>query len=722
MSDSAHVPPSKPSAGAGSPAAPGGTAEPVLHPSLAALEHFPPLLRPLGELAANLWWSWDEEATDLFRSIDPVHWDEVHHNPVALLLDADPVHLAALARDAAFLGRMQAVHRRFRAYLERPDGWAHRSGRGGCVAYFSMEFGLHESLRLYSGGLGVLAGDHLRSASDLGLDMVGVSLLYRHGYFRQLIDVRQQVAAYPRADFTRLPVIPVRDAQGRHVSVEVPHGHHSYTALLWTLAVGRVRLVLLDADHDGNPFQHRIITHQLYGGDEHTRVAQEVLLGIGGVRALRALGIDPAVVHLNEGHCAFAPIEMARDLNARGMPLGQALQAVRQKVVFTTHTPVPAGHDRFSWDVVNEALGGYREAAGWSPGTIMDLGRVVPGDIHEPLCMTVLALRLSRAANGVSELHGAVSRRMWKDLYPSARSEQDVPIGHITNGVHPVFWAHPRFRALLDERLPGWREDPPPQEAWEEAIGSLDDATLWEALCALRWDLVERVRRRTGTDCLDPEVLTVGFARRFAPYKRANLLFTDPDRLAALVHGPRPMQVIFAGKAHPRDLLGQAILSEVLRWCQHPRFRGRIVFLEDYGIATGRLLTAGVDLWLNNPRRPREASGTSGQKVPLNGGLNASVLDGWWPEAYDGTNGWAIGEAREYASIEEQDQADAEHLYRVLEQEITPLFYDRGPDGIPRGWLQRVRRSMVTCIPRFNTHRMVREYCERLYFPEDRPG
>ncbi|MCB9742876.1 MAG: alpha-glucan family phosphorylase [Alphaproteobacteria bacterium] len=684
-------------------------------------ELLPDALQPLAELAMNLWWSWDVPTTALFEALDPHLWSRNRHNPKALLLDLGPERLRALSEDADFVAQVDAAYARLQAYLSDTDTWAHREapdlafGAGEQVAYFSMEFGVHESMRIYSGGLGVLAGDHARSASDLGLGFVGVSLLYRQGYFRQLIDDGSQVAAYPEARFERLPITLLRDEEGAPLRVEVPHGYHCYTAQIWELKVGRVRLLLLDADHADNPFQHRYYTHQLYGGDARTRVAQEVLLGIGGVRALQALGVAPQVIHLNEGHTAFAPIELIRQRVALGSTMRDAIHAVRGQTVFTTHTPVPAGHDRFGWDTLNEALGGYRDAMGWPHGTLMDLGRIRPGDIHEPLCMTVLALKLSRGANGVSALHGEVSREMWKALYPSALTPSEVPIGHITNGVHPLFFLSQELREAFDAHMPGWKGALTDPGWWPEAVERLPDEVLWAAHQAARARLIEQSRLLMRTDFLDPEALTIGFARRFAPYKRANLIFTDPERLERLVSGDRPLQILFSGKAHPLDLHGQALIAEVLRWTRRATFRGRVIFLKDYDLTTGRLLTQGTDVWLNNPRRPREASGTSGMKAAMNGSLNASVLDGWWPEAYDGVNGWAIGEPRSYPNEEAQDAADAEALYRLLEEEIVPEFYDRDKDGVPRAWVRRMKRSIATCTPVFNTHRMVADYTLESY-------
>jgi alpha-glucan phosphorylase-like protein len=657
----------------------------------------------LRALAGNLWWCWDPEATALFAGLHPERWEEVHHNPLALV---EELQDAALAPCEPLLA---AVEARLEAYLASTDTWATRTAPGlvAPVAYFSMEFALHESLPIYSGGLGVLAGDHMKSASDLGIPFVGIGLLYREGYFKQVIAHGRQVVAYPPVPLEHTPLRKL------DVVVDVPHGHHTYKATVWELRVGRARLLLLDSDIEGNPAEHRELSQQLYGGDESTRIAQEVLLGIGGVRALRALGIQPGVFHMNEGHCAFLVLERWREERVGSRNDDEAFAKAKASCVFTTHTPVAAGHDRFRWELVQDTLRGMREDMALPPGSFMDLGRVRTGDINETLCMTVLALRGSRSANGVSALHGVVSREMWKDLFPRVPLAE-VPIGHVTNGVHAPSWMHPRVQALLDRATKGT-----PGERWRDgaplSVANVSDEELWSLRSELRADIVRYARATAGRDWLDPDRLTIGFARRFAPYKRGNLLFTDPDRLARLVCGERPLQLLFAGKAHPRDAAGQGLIRDVLRWTRDERFRGRVVFLPDYDMALGRRLVQGVDVWLNNPRRPREASGTSGMKVPLNLGINLSILDGWWPEAYDGTNGWAIGDEADYAIPEEQDAADAESLYQLLEQQVVPEFYDRDAGGVPRAWVRRMRRSLETCYRAFHTDRMVAEYAARYY-------
>lgn len=671
------------------------------------------MMQHLRDLATNLWWSWDPEATALWADVDAYRWEKYGHNPVALLRDVEPERWAALQAEG-FGARVAPIWERFQQYLGS-QGWAADAApellEHG-VAYFSMEFGLHESLRLYSGGLGVLAGDHLRSASDLGVPLVGVSLLYRQGYFRQLIEEGIQLAAYPHADWNRLPVHPCTDTNGRQVEILVPIEDRTVRARLWALEVGRCRLVLLDTDYEANTADDRALTRQLYGGDEWMRIRQEVILGIGGVRALRALGIEVGVYHLNEGHCAFVPLALIGEKVTAGIAAEQALAEVREHCVFTTHTPVPAGHDRFHWNVFDGTLGPWLQSLGLDVGAVMDLGRVRPGDWEETHCMTVLALRATAASNGVSALHGKVSRQMWNELWPEV-PEAEVPIHHVTNGVHPLFWMAPEAQALFDRYCEGWRERVWDPEVWA-GVDRIPDAELWGLRTTLRRKLVDGIAQRSGRK-FDPDALLIGFARRFAPYKRGALIFRQPDRLKALLD-KYPFQLVYAGKAHPRDLAGQEIVSEVVKRSEHRDFRDRIVLLQDYDMALGRLLTSGSDVWLNNPRRPHEASGTSGQKVCLNAGLNLSVLDGWWPEGFDGTNGWAIGAGEEFHDESAQDAHDGESLYRVLEEEVLPEWTDR-TNGIPRAWLKRVRRSIQTCVPLFTSHRMVRDYVLEMYGP-----
>jgi starch phosphorylase len=674
----------------------------------------PAQLLALQRLAKNLWWSWDSAATELFESIDPYRWARCNRNPCAMLQDVEPYRWKELAADSTFLAKLENVDERFAAYMTDrtwcDDAAPHVHAKN--VAYFSMEFGLHESVRIYSGGLGVLAGDHVRSASDLGVPLIGIGLMYREGYFRQFIDQGEQVDVYPRSQWDRLPIELCVDADGKEVVAEFPHGDGTYTAKVWRLAVGRTYLLLLDADHDGNPAHIRELTYRLYGGGLDQRIGQEVLLGIGGVSALRAMKLDPGVYHLNEGHCAFVPLALMKDARENGLSHQDAHQQVRQRCVFTTHTPVPAGHDRFGWDRVNGVLGKWRNDQSLPEGAFMDLGRVHPGDLDEPLTMTVLALRTSAKANGVSALHGVVSREMWHDMYPG-RKVEDVPIGHITNGVHPVFFAPTPSRELFDANCPDWRTRPWDADAWT-GLNNVSDADIRAWRTTLRSRLVAEINRRTHKGFRD-DVLTIGFARRFAPYKRGALLFSQPERLLALMEKV-PFQVVFAGKAHPRDVPGKAIVREVLKWSDDRRFRDRVAFIEDYDLFTGRMLTSGADVWLNNPRRPKEASGTSGQKAALNGGLNLSVLDGWWPEGFDGKNGFEIGEVRTYDSLAEHDAADAESLYDQLENHVLPLWMEGGKTNSD-AWAQAARHAVQTCGPLFNSHRMVRDYVLGAYEP-----
>ncbi len=641
-------------------------------------------------LAKDLWWTTQPDADHIWGTLDRELWEAVHHNPLAMLREAD-LNLAPPGWDAQaedLLARWEAFHETARNTPLIPPK----------VAYFCMEFGLHESLPIYSGGLGVLAGDHLRSASDLGLDLVAVGLFYTRGYFEQVIHDGQQVAAYPVNDPDRLAMAPALGPDGKQVEVVVPYGRHSFNARVWEVTVGRVRLFLLDTDYDANPLQYRVLTRNLYGGNQETRIAQEVLLGVGGARALDALGLSVDVFHMNEGHAAFLVLELWGRALARGLSPVEAWNDARERCVFTTHTPVPAGHDRFPWEVADAALVGFRESLGLPQGAFMDRGRIRPGDIHEQLTMTVLALKGSRAANGVSRLHGEVSRQMWEKL--------PVPIGHITNGVHPTAWLGPNMAALFDKHLPGWRTNLQDVAFWKDAEQIPADELL-RAAESQRGRLVDGVRWRVGRPVLNSHQLTIGFARRFAPYKRGALIFSDPDRLLAILD--QGVQVVFAGKAHPADALGQALVAEVIKWSRDPRFRGRVVFVPGYEMNLGRLLTQGSDVWLNNPRRPREASGTSGEKAALNGGLNLSVLDGWWPEAWDGDNGWSIGSTADWEDTEAQDKADAESLYSTLEQQVLPAWKDQP------GWARRMGHAIATCMPVFNTNRMVADYHRLMY-------
>ena len=612
----------------------------------------------LWALARNLWWSWDHDSVDLFLDLDPARWSQLNHNPVSLLAEFPLRKLEARAAELALHSRINYAYRRLREYQEDERTWGARHAgvlRTRPVAYFSAEFGVHESLPVYSGGLGVLAGDHIKSASDLDIPLVGVGLFYGQGYFRQRLDREGwQHEEYLETDVNQLPMEAAIGKNGRPVVVQVDTRHGSIRAKVWRVKVGRCDLYLLDSDVEGNAPEDRELTSRLYGGDGRVRVHQELLLGVGGLRALKAIGITPGVLHLNEGHSGFVVLEAIRlRMEEEGLSFEKAVPRVAREVVFTTHTPVPAGHDRFDGDLVEEHLGPLRESLGLSRESFMALGRENPSNSEEPFCMTVLGLRLSRRANAVSSLHGEVSRAMWTGLSPG-KLEDSVPIGHITNGVHVPSWLAPQMFRLYDRHLgTGWHLRSSEAKIWE-GIDNVDDGELWETHLNLKSRMVEYVRRRAVKQAtrrdeppevlqrlqrvLSPDALTIGFARRFATYKRANLILADIERLAAMVNDPkRPVQFVFAGKAHPHDEPGKRVLQQIARLMRDSQFADKFVFVEDYDINVGRHFVQGVDVWLNNPRRPLEASGTSGQKVVLNGGLNLSVLDGWWAEAYDGT-------------------------------------------------------------------------------------
>ncbi len=696
-----------------------------------------PAHQRLYALARNLWWSWDNDTTTLFRELDPVRWREFDHNPIALLQQIPIEALEERAQQLQLHSRINYAYRRLQEYLKSEHTWGARYAGvlwARPVAYFSAEFGIHESLPIYSGGLGILAGDHIKSASDLGIPLVGVGLYYDQGYFKQRLDLDgRQHEDYLDVDSGLLPIQPAtRDGEPITVSIATRTG--TIAARVWSLSVGRNTLLLLDSNVDGNQPEDRELTARLYGGDDRVRIRQELLLGVGGVRALLAMGVSPGVVHLNEGHSAFAALELMRHrMDSEGIDAWEAIRRVSSQIVFTTHTPVPAGHDRFSPDLVEEHLGPLREALHLGYDDLMALGRVNTHDGGETFCMTVLALKLCRRANAVSSVHGQVSRAMWAGLYPGG-SEQQVPIGHITNGVHVPSWLADQMRQVYNRHLgPDWPARSATPGFWE-AIDGINDGELWETHQTLKTQLIETARRRAvqyatarGESpsfiallrrALSPDALTIGFARRFATYKRANLLLKDIDALAALVNHPqRPVQFVFAGKAHPHDNAGKDMLQQVARLMQDSRFAGKLLFLEDYDINVGRHLVQGVDLWVNNPRRPLEACGTSGQKVVLNGGLNLSILDGWWAEAYDGLNGFAIGGGETHTSVDVHDRRDGDALLQTLQDEVVPLYYDRDSDGLPRRWIARVKRAIRTLGWRFSADRMVMDYVLKTYIP-----
>jgi len=695
----------------------------------------PPALEPLREMSFNLWWTWEPSARRLFRHLDPELWDRTNHNPIRMLQLSRQSRLEELSQDKNFLRELKQVFEEFEKYLGRHDTYG-KTGAGSAIknpiAYFSAEFGFHESIPNYSGGLGILAGDHCKSASDLDLNFVAIGLLYRHGYFRQQIDKEGiQGAINLNQNFYHLPIREVRRGDTK-LLISVPILDREVFARLWELRVGRVNVYLLDTDIPENTAEDRLITAELYGGDLEMRMRQEVMLGIGGVKALTALGIQPDVFHMNEGHSAFLALERIRlNVVEKKLDFYSALQVVAAANVFTTHTPVPAGQDSFSREMMQKYFGKFAKELNIPFDELFSFGqtRLNPND---PLSMTILALRLSRHANGVSKLHGEVTRSLWKDVW-SGVPVHEVPITSITNGVHTKTWMAPEFAALYRKHLGAWEEHLTEPEFWRGVI-DIPDAQLWETHQKLKRRLIDFVRdrerqrrERMGESpefirkvnrILDPETLTIGFARRFATYKRGTLLFSDKERLKRLVNDTtRPVQFIFAGKAHPRDEAGKALIQEVYKFSREPGLENRVVFLEDYDSYIARRLVQGVDLWLNHPLRPLEASGTSGMKSAPNGGINLSVLDGWWREGYNCSNGWAIGAEIDNGTTEFQNEVDASSLYQLLENQIVPLYYAK-PDGkLPLAWLQLMRESIRSVTPVFNTQRMVKEYTEQLYIP-----
>jgi glycogen phosphorylase len=697
-----------------------------------------PAQERLWALARNLWWSWDHDCVSLFRELDPVRFRQLNNNPISLLTEMPLQEIERRSAELMLHSRINYAYRRQQEYLNSARTWgAANAGvlRPRPVAYFSAEFGLHESIPIYSGGLGVLAGDHIKSASDLDIPLIGIGLFYSQGYFKQRLDENGwQQEDYQFTDIATVPMEPAIGKSGVPVTIQIETRSGAIRARVWRIKVGRCDLLLLDSNVDGNAPEDRELTSTLYGGDGRVRIRQELLLGVGGVRALRAMGVTPGVFHMNEGHSGFAVLEAIRTrMLDEGICFDQAVPAVAREVVFTTHTPVPAGHDRFHSDLIEEHLGPLRDSLGISHERLMSFGRENTHDHNEQFCMTVVGLKLSRRANAVSSLHGEVSRAMWTGLYPG-RIEDAVPIGHITNGVHTPSWLAPQMARLYDRHLgPDWHLRAGKARTWD-GIDKVEDAELWETHLSLKGRLLDFVRRRAVEQAgrrhepvdtlrhlgrvLSPDALTIGFARRFATYKRANLLLKDIQRLAEMVNNPkRPVQFIFAGKAHPRDEPGKRMLQEIARMMRNEQFFEKFVFVEDYDINVGRFLVQGVDVWLNNPRRPLEASGTSGQKVVLNGGLNCSVLDGWWAEAYDGVNGFAIGTGRTHSSMDVHDQRDGEDLYRVLRDEVIPLYYNRDRDGLPRGWINRMKRTIRSLGWRFSADRMVMDYVLKNYVP-----
>jgi starch phosphorylase len=698
--------------------------------------YLPARIEGLAQIAMNLSWSWQREARALFREINPLHWHETHHNPLELLRRTDPARLAACAADPAYLELYDRVIARLRGEAKSP-GWFQEqyAGLDGApVAYFCAEFGLHNSVPIYSGGLGVLAGDHCKAASDLGVPLIGVGLFYRKGYFDQRLRLDGwQESSDVTFDITATPLEHLRGPAGEPWLTTVETSGRTVHVGAWRIQVGRVPVYLLDTDYDVNHADDRGLLSKLYDGGPSDRIRQEWVLGVGGVRVLRALGIEPGVWHANEGHAAFMLVERLREQVAAGIAPAEAVHRVRATSVFTTHTPVPAGHDFFSADEVAQCAGPVWDTLGMDRDGFMALG-AHPGE-RGHFHMTVAAIRLSAHVNGVSRRHGQVSRHLWDELWPG-RAPDAVPIGHVTNGVHLQTWmATPMMRMLDDLLGPEWHRRPDDPRMWEQVL-KLDPTLLWEAHSDLKRILLKLVRddaRRRFADrwreaahvvgagtLLDPDALTIGFARRFATYKRADLIFRDLDRLRRmLVNRDRPVQIVFAGKAHPADEPGKQVLQRVYQFTRDPAFEGRVAFLEDYDMHLAHLLVQGVDLWLNLPRVPMEASGTSGMKAALNGVPQLGTLDGWWQEAYDGLGGWAIPPTPEQIGPETADAADAERLYGLLEEQVVPLYYNR-TEGVPLGWVDVMRHAMRLAGTRFTARRMVQDYVRSYYVPSMR--
>ncbi|HEV7395503.1 MAG TPA: alpha-glucan family phosphorylase [Pyrinomonadaceae bacterium] len=702
-------------------------------------QKLPISLRPLERISWNYWWSWSAHGAGVFRDLEPDIWEEYEQNPRQLLAKTSDYRLTQMATDPVYVERVSHLATEFDEYMARTQSWA--TGANGKaitpehpVAYFCAEYGVHNSLPVYSGGLGILAGDHLKSASDLGLPLVAIGLLYHYGYFRQRLRRDGWQEEYYGETFpAELPLTLLKDDSGSPRLIEVNIRQRSIQAQVWQAQVGRVPLYLLDTNISVNDQTDRWVTGHLYGGDRETRIVQEMLLGIGGVRLLRQLAIEPQVFHLNEGHSAFLTLELARELiESHTMSFAEAAPLVRQRCVFTTHTPVTAGNDEFDPALVETAFGeDYPGSLGLSLDEFTDLGRTDSRNDTEPFGLTPLAIRMCRSTNGVSRKHGEVSRALWQKLFPRTTVDQ-VPITHVTNGVHTPTWVAPLIRSLFEKYVgPNWTQSLRDAQLWQQSIERVPDDELWSAHQLLKQRLIAFIRYRSfqarlgrgesmeytesARRMFDPKTLTIGFARRAAGYKRWSLLLTDPNRLLRLINNEsRPVQFVFAGKAHPQDQQAKLILQQIAQWKYDSLVRNRAVFLQDYDQEIARQLVSSVDVWLNVPRRPLEASGTSGEKVAINGGLNFSILDGWWLEGYDGKNGFAIGGENDLTGVD-VDAADAESLYSVLEEQLAPLFYDRGDDEIPHGWVAMMKRSIQTLVPAFNSDRMVAEYAERIY-------
>ncbi|MDR2658445.1 MAG: alpha-glucan family phosphorylase [Spirochaetaceae bacterium] len=693
----------------------------------------PASLKPLEEIARNLWLSWNYDAVQLFIRLDYKAWMDTYQSPMKTLGKVSQARLAEVAKDDSFIAALNSVYEQFLKYKKR-ETW-YKGQRKDVVGYFSMEYGMDVSLPIYSGGLGILSGDHMKTSSDLGLPLVGMGILYRQGYFQQYLNADGfQQESYPENDWYNMPVELKTGKDGKPLMISVDLAGREASAQIWEVKVGRSSLYLLDTNIDENPPDFKIITSALYGGDKETRIQQEILLGIGGYRAFRALGINPAVTHMNEGHAAFLALERLRELiTEKGFSFDEAKEAIWPTNIFTTHTPVPAGNERFDVALLEKYMRPWTDILGISWETFLGLGREHPTDKSEQFCMTVLALKFSAYANGVSALHGVVSREMWQGLWPGLPIDE-VPIGHVTNGVHPKTWITSGMSSLLDRYFgPNFNEKPYDLSVWNR-MEHISDEELWRTHERRREQLVRFVRdrlkeryKRSGAnerhisqaeDALSPYALTLCFARRFATYKRGNLLLRDPDRLLRLLRdSERPIQLVFAGKAHPHDIPGKELIKNIIHFAEQNDITSRIVFVENYDMTVAHYLVSGGDVWLNTPRRPMEASGTSGMKAAMNGVLNCSILDGWWDEAYNPNVGWAIGHGEYYADEELQDDIESKALYDLLERDIIPLFYQRGRDNLPREWIKMMKASMREIGPSMSSHRMLLDYSNKFYFP-----
>lgn len=687
-------------------------------------------LKCLDELAHNMWWVWNYDAREMWRSLDEDLYEKVAHNPVMLLEQLSYERKEAIVKDKAIMKNVKAVYKRFRSYMDvKPNA------KRPSVAYFSMEFGIHNSLKIYSGGLGMLAGDYIKEASDSNVDMCGIGFLYRYGYFKQSLSMDgQQIANYDAQNFTSLPITRTLDENGNQVVVDVPYMNYMVHALVWQANVGRVTLYLLDTDNDMNSEYDRPITHALYGGDWENRLKQEILLGIGGILTLKKLGINKQIYHCNEGHAALCNLQRLVDYIKGGLSFQQALEVVRASSLYTVHTPVPAGHDYFDKDLFGKYMGGYPQMLGISWNEFIGMGRINPDDDNERFCMSTFACNTCQEVNGVSKLHGWVSQKMfapiWNGYYP-----EENHVGYVTNGVHFPSWCATEWRKIYDKYLlKGFYEDQSNEELWH-GIYECPDSEIWETRMALKKKLVKYIREKFAENWLknqgdparvvslleriNPNALMIGFCRRFATYKRAHLLFTDLERLSAIVNNPeRPVLFFFSGKAHPADGAGQGLIKRIYEISQRPEFLGKIIFLEDYDMQLARRLVSGVDIWMNTPTRPLEASGTSGEKAEMNGVVNLSVLDGWWVEGYREGAGWALPEKRTYQNQGYQDQLDAATIYSLLENDIIPLYYDRNKKGYSEGWVKTIKNSIATIAPHYTMKRQLDDYYDKFYTKE----